>query len=262
MSSKPPDDSVPDYVLNNRAQWDAQAGDWVDAGERGWVEDPAWGIWHIPETELHLLPADMSGMRAIELGCGTAYVSRWMNRRGASVVGIDNSEGQLKTARRLAAEHSVDLELLHGNAETVPYPDASFDFAISEYGAAIWADPYRWIPEAWRLLRPGGELVFLGNHPMATVAVDWSQDAPATRTLLNPYFGMHRIDYQEPDGSPGTEFNLPISEWMRLFSEVGFEVISFLELRSKKRDDKQVFFVTADWAYDYPSEQVWKLRKT
>lgn len=262
MATKSSDDSLPDYVLNNRAQWDAQAGDWVEAGERGWVEEPAWGIWHLPESELHLLPEDMSGMRAIELGCGTAYVSRWMNRRGASVVGIDNSEGQLATARRLAAEHSVELELLHGNAETVPYPDASFDFAISEYGAAIWADPYRWIPEAWRLLRSGGELVFLGNHPMATVATDWSQDAPAARTLLNPYFGMHRIDYQEPDGSWGTEFNLPISEWMRLFAEVGFEVVTFLELRSKKRDDKQVYFVTADWAYDYPSEQVWKLRKT
>ena len=261
MSSKPPADTVPDYVLNNRAQWDAQAGDWVEAGERGWVEDPAWGIWHIPETELQLLPEDMSGMRAIELGCGTAYVSRWMHRRGASVVGIDNSEGQLATARRLAAEHSVELELLHGNAETVPYPDASFDFAISEYGAAIWADPYRWIPEAWRLLRPGSQLVFLGNHPMATVAIDWSSEAPVTRKLLNPYFGMHRIDYEEPDGSPSTEFNLPISEWMRLFADVGFEVIAYHELRSKERGDEQRYFVTPDWAYDYPSEQAWKLRK-
>ena len=94
------------------------------------------------------------------------------------------------------------------------------------------------------------------------MAVDWNLDEPATRRLLNPYFGMHRIDYNEPDGSPGTEFNLAISEWMRLFSEVGFEVVEFLELRSKFRSDEQVFFVTADWAYDYPGEQVWKLRKT
>jgi len=34
---------------------------------------------------------------------------------------------------------------------------------ISEYGASIWCDPYRWIPEASRLLRPGGDLVFLVN---------------------------------------------------------------------------------------------------
>ena len=42
-------------------------------------------------------------------------------------------------------------------------PTRSFDLAISEYGAAIWADPYKWIPEAARLLRPGGQLIFLGN---------------------------------------------------------------------------------------------------
>ena len=97
----------------------------------------------------------MTGTDAIELGCGTAYISAWMVRRGARVVGIDVSEEQLATARRLATEHDRDLELIHCNAEAVPYPDESFDFAISEYGAAIWADPYKWIPEAWRLLRPG-----------------------------------------------------------------------------------------------------------
>ena len=116
-----------------------------------------------------MLPGDMSGMRAIELGCGTGYVSAWMARRGASVVGIDNSERQLATARRLATEHGVELTLHHGNAEQVPYPDQHFDFAISEYGAAIWCDPQVWIPEAHRLLRPGGELVFLGNSPWAIV---------------------------------------------------------------------------------------------
>jgi ubiquinone/menaquinone biosynthesis C-methylase UbiE len=48
-------------------------------------------------------------------------------------------------------------------AEAVPLRDASFDLAVSEYGAAIWADPFTWIPEAARLLRVGGELVFLAN---------------------------------------------------------------------------------------------------
>ena len=91
--------------------------------------------------------------------------------------------------------------------------------------------------------------------------MNWHEDAPATRTLLNPYFGMHRIDYREPDGSPSTEFTLPISEWVRLLSEVGFQVTGFQELRSKARGDEQRFFVTADWAHDYPGEQVWKLRK-
>ncbi len=251
----------PDYVLKNRALWDAQAADWVAAGERSWRGDPEWGIWHIPETELGMLPEDMNGMRAIELGCGTGYVSSWMIRRGATVLGIDNSEGQLATARRLAGEHGVDLELLHGNAERVPRPDASFDFAISEYGAAIWADPFVWIPEAWRLLAPGGQLVFLGNHPFAMLSQALDSDAPVDHTLRNPYFGMHRMDWREPDGSTGTEFNLPISEWLSLFDRTGFDVVAYHELRSPARGSEVRFFVDADWAHDYPSEQVWKLRK-
>ena len=56
-----------------------------------------------------------------------------------------------------AARHEFGVEFpLHlGNAEQTPFPDESFDLAISEYGASIWCDPYRWIPEAARLLRPG-----------------------------------------------------------------------------------------------------------
>ena len=67
----------------------------------------------------------------------------------------------MASARALQLEFGLEFPLLHGNAEEVPFPDGSFDLAISEYGASIWCDPYRWIPEAARLLRSGGELVFL-----------------------------------------------------------------------------------------------------
>ena len=102
-------------------------------------------------------------MDTIELGCGTAYISAWLARRGARPVGIDITPAQLETARRMQAEFDLDFPLLEASAEDVPLPDESFDLAISEYGASIWADPYRWIPEAARLLRPGGHLVFLVN---------------------------------------------------------------------------------------------------
>lgn len=251
---------VRDYVLTNRIHWDRHASEWVEVGERGWREDPTWGIWGTPETQLKLLPDDMTGMRAIELGCGTAYVCAWMNRRGATCVGVDNSEQQLDTARRLAGEHDVKLELIHGNAEDVPYPDGSFDFAISEYGVAIWADPYRWVPEAARLLRQGGELSFLGHHPLVMIAQRREGSDEVTRELLYPYFGLHRVDWTEKDDQ-GTEFNLPISEWMRLFEESGFEVLSFHEIQSPEPEAESRFYVNADWAHDFPSEQAWRLRK-
>jgi SAM-dependent methyltransferase len=182
------DDALPEHVAANRDYWDGTAARWVSPGERSWgAPEPYWGIWGIPESQLRMLPDDMAGLDAIELGCGTAYVGSWMARRGARVVGIDNSEQQLGTARRLAMDHGVELTLLHGNAETVPYKDASFDFAISECGAAIWCDPHAWIPEAHRLLRPGGSLVFLGSTPLTVLCSPLDGSIPCTERLERDY---------------------------------------------------------------------------
>lgn len=250
----------PDYVLINRIHWDKHAHAWAEGGAIAWTSEPTWGMWQVPESSLRLLPENMTGMRAVELGCGTAYISAWMARRGASCVGIDNSAGQLATARRLADEHGVDLELIHANAEQVPYADESFDFAVSEYGVAIWADPHTWIPEAHRVLKPGGRLVFLGNHPLAMLVQDFNSDDPLTTTLMQPYFGMHRIDWDD-GADQGVEFNLTISDWITLFLDTGFDIVSYHELRCPDRGDEVRFYVTKDWAHDYPSEQVWNLRK-
>ena len=152
---------LPEHVRRNRELWDDWAQKFVAAGEKAWARDiPTWGIWGVAESQVGMLPADLTGKDAIELGCGTAYVSAWLARRGARVVGIDNSEAQLATARRLQGQYDLDFPLLHGSAEAVPYPEASFDFAISEYGACLWTDPQRWVAEAARLLRPDGRLVF------------------------------------------------------------------------------------------------------
>lgn len=258
------EDAIPEHVAINRAHWDQQAPQWVGPAERNWTAaEPHWGIWGVPESELGMLPENMAGLDAIELGCGTAYVASWMARRGASrVVGIDNSEQQLDTARRLSRDHGVELTLLHGNAETVPYDDASFDFAISEYGAAIWCDPYVWIPEAHRLLRPGGALVFLGNTPLTMVCTPLDGSVPVTERLERGYFSLHRLDWRDALDDPGgIEFNLPISAWVRLFRETGFEVVDYIEIQAPEPGPEINFFVTADWAHRFPSEHAWKLRK-
>jgi SAM-dependent methyltransferase len=163
-------DQPPEYLRGNVEAWQKKAAEFAKNGEESWASDqPYWGIWAIPESSAGFLPADMSGLNCIELGCGTAYVSAWMCRRGAKVVAIDPASNQLDTARRLQEEHRLDFVIEQGIAESVPYPDGSFDFAISEYGAALWADPYQWIPEVARLLKPGGELVFLTNSPLAVI---------------------------------------------------------------------------------------------
>jgi SAM-dependent methyltransferase len=249
-----------EYVARNRAYWDEMAGDYVASGEANWATDqPKWGIWGIPEAEVGLLPAQLDGRDVIELGCGTGYVSAWLARRGARPVGIDNSPKQLETARRLQRQHGLEFPLLLGNAEAVPYPDASFDFAISEYGAALWADPHRWIPEAARLLRPGGELAFLTNGLLCILCQrDTEAEGPATDRLRRPYFGMHRTEW--PD-SEGVEFHLGYGDWIRLLRANDFEVTDLIELRPPEGATTRYPWITAEWARRWPSEEVWKARK-
>jgi len=249
----------PEHVRRNRELWDDWARTYAAPGEEGWAQEtPTWGIWGVPESEVGLLPADLAGVDAIELGCGTAYVSAWLARRGARVVGIDASEAQLATARRLQQRYGLDFPLLHGNAETVPYPDRSFDFAISEYGACLWADPQRWVPEAARLLRPGGRLVFLVNSFLMALCMPPEEGIAATDRLLRPAFGMYRVEWPN---DPGVEFHLSPGEWIRLLGRSGFEIEDLLELRPAATATTRYPFVTLDWARQWPCEEVWKVRK-
>jgi SAM-dependent methyltransferase len=250
---------LPDHVLRNRAQWDRWAVEYEEPGRRNWASgEPRWGIWGVPETRVGMLPADLAGLDAIELGCGTGYVSAWLARRGARPVGIDNSEAQLATARRFQREFGLEFPLLHGSAEEVPLPDESFDLAISEYGASIWCDPYRWIPEAARLLRPAGRLVFLVNAALLMLCAPDDQNLPAGEWLLRPYFGMHRLEWSDDDS---VEFHLPHGEMIALLRQTGFEVEELIEIRPPDGATTRYSYVTLEWAQKWPCEEVWKARR-
>ncbi len=249
-----------DHVARNRAYWDEIAPQYVATARRNWAtSEPSWGMFSIPESEAHILPDDIDGLDVIELGCGTAYVSAWLARRGARVTGIDGAEAQLATARALQDEHDLHFPLIVGNAEEVPLPDASFDLAISEFGAAIWCDPYVWIPEAARLLRCGGRLIFLGNGILLTLTEQEREaEGPADATLKRDYFGMHRLEWPDEDG---VEFHLTHGDWIRLLRRSGFEVENLIELRPGESATTRYKHVTLDWARRWAAEEVWVARR-
>ncbi|MSX03125.1 MAG: methyltransferase domain-containing protein [Actinobacteria bacterium] len=218
-------------------------------------------MWEVPESELKLLP-DVAGVDAIELGCGTAYWSAWLARLGANPVGIDLSERQLETAAMLQAEHELQFPLIHASAENVPLSDESFDFAFSEYGAAIWCEPEAWLAEAYRLLRPGGRLIFLGNSPLVMLCtqeteVNEEEDCTA-QELLRPQFGIHRLEWPDEEE---VSFVLPHGEMIALLGRIGFKLESLTELQAPEGDDENRFFVPRSWARQWPCEDIWSVVK-
>jgi SAM-dependent methyltransferase len=154
----------------------------------------------------------------------------------------------------------LEFPLIHGNAEAVPRPDASFDLAISEYGASIWCDPYAWIPEAARLLRPGGRLVFLVNAPLLMLCAPDEEDVdePPSDRLLRPYFGMKRFEWKSEDS---VEFHLPHGELIALLRDSGFEIEALMEVQPPAGSTTRYKWAELDWARKWPMEEVWKVRQ-
>lgn len=187
-------DELPEHVAANRAAWDLDAANYVAAGERSWREQPGeetWGLFGLPESGLRMLPDDLAGLDAIELGCGTAYVSAWL-------------------------------------------------------------------PEAARLLRPGGRLHVLTNSVMAYLASPDLESDPVTDRLLRPQFGMGRITWP---GETSVEFHPTHGDWVRMFTENGFEVLELLEPQVPADATTRYPWMTAEWASRWPCEDIWKVRK-
>jgi SAM-dependent methyltransferase len=147
--------------------------------------------------------------------------------------------------------------LVEADAESVPLADASFDLVVSEYGASVWCDPERWIAEAARLLRRDGRLVFLTNSVLVTLCVP-AEEGFAQERLLRPQRGLHRVRW--PGG--GTEFHPSHGEWIRILDANGFVVEALHELYapSDARSHEYYDIATADWASQWPVEDLWAAR--
>jgi SAM-dependent methyltransferase len=250
-----------DYLAINREGWTRANAEYTDAqAHDAWAqEEITWGKWAALESELRVLP-ELAGKEVVELGCGTGYFGAWIKRAGAQrVVGVDVTPAQLETARRLNAEFGLGLEFLEENAEQTSLPDASFDLVVSEYGASIWCDPVLWIAEAARLLRPGGELVFMRGSTLAILCMP--DEGEVGDRLVRAQKGLYRLDWF--DDEPGVEFHPPTGEMLRLLARSGFELVDLVELLAPDDAADHGYYsaVPAEWAKKWPSEEIWRARK-
>jgi ubiquinone/menaquinone biosynthesis C-methylase UbiE len=244
------------HARMNRRYWDRVADEYQDKhGAQLASAEPRWGVWGILERDLQVL-GDVEGLDVLEFGCGAAQWSILLAERGARPVGLDNSSRQLQHARRLMREAGVDFPLVHASGENVPLPDQSLDIVFCDHGAMTFADPSLTVPEAFRLLRPGGLLAFNMASPLVDVC--WSERTEQVEDVLHGnYFEMRRWEF---DGE--VVFQLPYGEWIRLFRRVGFLVEDLVEIRPPEAatttyDD----YVALQWARRWPAENVWKVRR-
>ncbi len=251
---------ISDDAKRNREDWTQANAAYTDArASHNWAEEEiTWGVFGVPESSLGTL-GDVAGLDVVELGCGTAYVSAWLARRGARPVGVDVTPAQLETARRCQAEFGLDFPLVEASAEDVPLPSESFDLAVSEYGASIWCDPHLWIPEAHRLLRPGGRLWFLRNSTLAILCAP-DDDGKPTDQLRRPQRGLGRLEWP---GELGVEWQLPHGELFRLLRRTGFDVVDLVELYPPDDAVDHPYYETfsVEWARKWPAEEIWVAKK-
>jgi ubiquinone/menaquinone biosynthesis C-methylase UbiE len=254
------DPELPDSIAGNVAQWTRSNADFTDANaERAWTpHELTWGVFGVREDDIGSPLGDVSGLDVVELGCGTAYFSAQLAMRGARPPGVDPTPAQLATARRMQDKTGITFPLIEAPAERVPLPDNSFDLAISEFGASLWADPRQWVPEAARLLRPAARLVFLTNSTIAYLC--FPDEGGISETLQRPQFGMYRIQWPNEDG---TEYHLSHGDWIDLLRASGFEIERLIEPQAPPDATAHEYYdyVTPEWASKWPAEEIWVARK-
>jgi SAM-dependent methyltransferase len=248
----------PDYVARNVENWTEANEQYTGPNARAaWSkEELSYGVFGVPESSVKVL-GDVAGLDVLDLGCGTAYVSAWLIRQGARPVGVDPTPAQLATAREMQKEFGLEFPLVEAVGESVPLPDASFDLVISEYGASIWADPERWIPEAARLLRPRGRLVFLRNSTISMLCMALDGE---TEVLQRPQRELRKIRWSD---TGETNFHAPPGELIDILGAAGLAVERLVELYAP--DDAATHeyykYVSAEWARNWPAEEIWVARK-
>lgn len=133
---------------------------------------------------------DPARARALDVACGPGTFALALGPRVAEVRGLDLTPALVELARRAAADAGLaNVAFEIGDAETLPYPDAAFDLAVSGYSLHHLARPDRALSEMARVVRPGGRIgiadliVPAGADAELANRIERARDASHARTL-------------------------------------------------------------------------------
>ena len=237
---------------SSQGYWDAIAAEYQRV-TRIRVDDFHYGPLVPGDRQLGLLPATLTGMRCLELGCGGAQNSIYLAKCGARCVACDLSGEQLAAAGRLAAEHHALVDLVQADLDHLPFRGRPrFGLIHSCYALPFVAAPERLIQAAAELLVPGGVFVLSTSHPLDMG--EWLEvDGGDTGVFTQDYFSPAKDWRQEGEAEEASRA-VPLSTLFGWFRQAGLVVDQLLEPRPEARNvvsDRalrdQVPYWSADW---------------
>jgi SAM-dependent methyltransferase len=149
------------------------------------------------------------GMRLLDVACGPGDAAAAAAQRGAQATGVDFAAAMVAQASRLYPVPTFRV----GDAEALPFPDASFDAVVIGFGVLHFADPDRALADAHRVLRPGGRLAFTVWAP--------PERALGFAIVLAAIEAHGRTDVPLPEGPPFFRF-ADADESRRALAAAGF----------------------------------------
>jgi ubiquinone/menaquinone biosynthesis C-methylase UbiE len=143
------------------AHWDRRAAHFdEDFGHsiRNAAERAAW------DRILDLILPAADGLEALDIGCGTGFLSLELAFRGHRVTGVDFAPSMIAQARKKAAERQAVIRYEEADAEQLPFSAASFDIAVSRHLLWTLPHPEQAMDEWIRVLRPSGRLIIVDSQ--------------------------------------------------------------------------------------------------
>lgn len=214
-------DEVRDFWNRVAADWRTQVGDDGDWNRR-WISDPV--LW--------AFVGDVEGRTVLDAGCGTGYLSRQLQERGASVIGVDLAEEMIAIAR---ASYPGIAFRVDSVSELSTIGDGEVDVVVSNYVLMDTPELEEATRACHRVLKPGGHAVAVFSHPCFPQGrAAMSEDGARTTYAWDFSYFEERKCVDPPWGHFTSEFiwfHRPLSDYWKAFVAAGFQVVGFEEPR-------------------------------
>lgn len=184
------------------------------------------------------LPSELGDLKVLCIGCGSGEECDYLAKRGATVVGLDNSVGLINIAKQ--AYPQIQFEVMDQNH--LNFPPASFDLVFSSLTIHYSADWVSIFSRIHQILKPAGQFLFSTHHP-----IKWGAQTTRTKTINSYLLGYRKNKHTQEQEIFGDYLNSraitdrlfgeldiiyyhkPISEIFRIIKQTNFELIDFLE---------------------------------